>query len=510
MSSLRRLPLVSVVVFLVLSACNEANFTGNNPSPVDTTVNPSTDIICEFSPAEIFVGEKTELSINIQGERPSQIYQTIVTGDSTKTEEITVNEENGIDAVSLKGESAGTIEVALRLDSPETDPVATCTAVVKKKPVLPVKKTLSCKIGPTTIEQGGTANISIKSTGYEGQLFQKIIYNDEVSSLLDVKKDRATTTDGKDNAFIGSIPGKAKVELRYAQDSAKADAICEAQILEPICEDEEESIGAHIAFLIDNSNSNAATDCPDRTQIGTHKNVELFECGTITNRERAVEAAYGLLQSVREKEPENLDSLSELAVVSFPTRENFVDGSKRETKWLAVESTNTETLKSAMQFTKRPYGLTPYGAAFSSASELFGGLENSPRAKVAVLVTDGEPTDKDPQEVKDLAEKLREKGVQLITVFVTGGETRLSRRENHRNMMDVINASSLASNNGTWFADHYADLGTYLDALTGNGSDAAGLVDGVSDDVIEVQDSAGLTAVFQNIIRTRAIRCEDR
>jgi hypothetical protein len=285
-----------------------------------------------------------------------------------------------------------------------------------------------------------------------------------------------------------------------------------------VCEDTQRSIGAHVAFLIDNSNSNSVTDCPSPVERGTQLNSRLYQCGGATNRETAVQSALKLLQAVAAKEAGNEAARSRIAVASFPTETDIIDGWTIQTKangandgWLEATDTSASTLGQSLAFTRRPAGLTPYAGAFNAATRLFGGDANDGRAKVAVLVTDGEPTDADPDAVAAQAQTLREAGVTVITVFVTSEQTRANRIAQHRAMLESYDRSSRTnpSRRRPWYEQAYASFDDYFRKLVGGGGEP-GLVASVSSpgEIVEVGQSAELEAAFQRIIRTKAIHCE--
>ncbi len=283
----------------------------------------------------------------------------------------------------------------------------------------------------------------------------------------------------------------------------------------PICEDDEQAIGAHVAFLIDNSNSNAATDCPEATQVGTFQGSKLYECGDETDREIAVRAAFDVLNKVRTDNGNSAESTSEMSIASFPTKQNYKTGYAIQGQgWVDVTAANKSQVTNATKFARKPFGLTPYGAAMSAGTELFNGVGNDGKAKVAVLVTDGEPTDRNPSSVLTKANALRAAGIEVFTVFVTAGQSRSERYAAHSKMMSDFNKNSIDNGNGPWYDDSkYASLSSYVKALIGvNASDfdngLAAKVAGKAANVIEVSDSKALKAAFLKIIKTRAIRCE--
>jgi hypothetical protein len=274
-----------------------------------------------------------------------------------------------------------------------------------------------------------------------------------------------------------------------------------------VCPDTHVPVGAHLAFLIDNSNSNAATDCENPKQVDTFKNTGVYECSGETNREKAVKSAYDLMKAIADKAG-NADAVSEVSIVSFPTRKDYQNGWQPDSDgWIEASGDNKTKVADAMLFSRTPFGLTPYGAAFTAGEELFAGI-NDAKAKVAVLVTDGEPTDKDPEAVAAKAKALRDSGVEVITVFVNSGETRTERKSKHTAMMTDINKGSNKAGEGNWFSDAYADLATYMESLLGGG-DKKSLAERVADgQVVEVANSQGLTDVFNKIVKTKAIKCE--
>ncbi len=269
------------------------------------------------------------------------------------------------------------------------------------------------------------------------------------------------------------------------------------------CTPSQQSIGAEIAFLIDNSNSNAATDCPSAKKYSTVNGVDLYECQGETNREKAVLAAYELLSNVAKNEPGNAKAASNLSIASFPTASDYVDGHEVHGGWLGSSSAK-EAVANAMLFARKPLGLTPYGAALTGGTELFAQAASDGRAKVAVLVTDGEPTDQDPSGVIAKAEALKQAGVTIITVFVTNSEARQSRETKHTEMMKKI----VASTNGNWYsAAEFPKFSDYMTALLG-AQGKKSLVEKISAKVVEVENSAALKDAFLSIIKTEAIACE--
>lgn len=292
----------------------------------------------------------------------------------------------------------------------------------------------------------------------------------------------------------------------------------------PQCTDKQVPVGAYVAFLVDNSNSNVSTDCPDGKKIGTFKGSDLYECGSATNREKAVIEAFKVLKESATSANAREESHSSVAIASFPTAENYVDGFaiKSPGNWLTTASAQESDLQKSLSFTRRPLGLTPYGAAMSAGNQLFGGVNDTSKARVAVLVTDGEPTDRDAGAVAQKAEELRAKGVEVFTVFVTNSQTRNQRIADHLAMLNDFNQRSLADGRGPWYSQRYASMNEYARDLLGQGGSLSlvekvtSKVDSACQDkdgarcerrIVEVGNAAALTNVFKTIMKS-VVRCE--
>ena len=218
------------------------------------------------------------------------------------------------------------------------------------------------------------------------------------------------------------------------------------------CQSTQQTVGANVVFLIDNSNSNSATDCPAPSQIGVVSNQPVYKCASQTNREKAVLDAYDSLVNVANTDKRDL-AVSSVAVVQFPIPENNVDGSRVMTNgWIRTTSVATDrsALEAALQFTRQPSGATPYGAGISAANRLYSSMQNDGRGRVAILVTDGEPTDRDPASTSAQAQLLRAQGVQVFTVYVTSGQTRTQRITANQQMLSSWDQFAVSTKNTHW------------------------------------------------------------
>ncbi len=266
------------------------------------------------------------------------------------------------------------------------------------------------------------------------------------------------------------------------------------------CAATEKRIGAQIALIIDNSNSNSSTDCPSATVRGDYNGTKLYTCGSATNREAAVLATYDTLRNFGQDGAAH----SELAVASFPkSGEMFGGWTNQSNGWIVVNDTNRDAAKSAMQFSREPFGMTPYTDAVAAATELFSGVDSGERAKVAILVTDGEPTDRDPNAVKAKAEALRAQGVKVIVI--TYNETQATRIATHTAMMETIDNKWVQGGQGHWFTSAYASFTDYIGALVGE----KGLMKALSSNgsIIEAGNSQQLKDAILSVVRSEALAC---
>jgi hypothetical protein len=296
----------------------------------------------------------------------------------------------------------------------------------------------------------------------------------------------------------------------------------------PVCAANQKSIGANVVFLVDNSSSNGVTDCPGAAVVGRGSDAsgqptEFTRCSQETNRERAVLAAYDLLADVSSRDSAPV-AMSQLSIVAFPAEQNNVTTVKIATNgWVSTRpaAENRAGLQTALQFTRQPYGATPVGTAIDAATSLFRGSGADGRSKVAVLINDGEPTDRDPAAVREKSEMLRAAGVELITVFVTNAVSRSSRQAAHG---EVLRDYNMRSSPGTYYnAQRYPSFEAYLDDILGRNGRVP-LMDAITNKVVptcvdtpnslcqrwkvELSSASEVTNVVRQIIRTRAVKCQ--
>jgi hypothetical protein len=270
---------------------------------------------------------------------------------------------------------------------------------------------------------------------------------------------------------------------------------------EPAASCDEGAIGAQIAFMIDNSSSNEATDCPEARATGRRKpgGAPVFACEAETHREKAVLSAFDLLARVAADDADERRALSALSLVSFPVTENA--GFERQLSWTPAEGSGRRALAEALRFARAPWGQTPYGEAFQGARELFGEASSDERQKVAILVTDGLPTDGRPRAVATMADELRAGGVKVITIFVTGPAARAERQQTHRAMLRRFADASERAGQSWYDSSDYSGFEAYAEAILGLASQVA------AGEVVEVADASALERAVLGVVG-KSLRCE--
>lgn len=407
----------------------------------------------------------------------------------------------------------------------------------------PGAKTLACAVNPARAAAGQTVNVDVTAANTTDDALQTVSGGGQHLDLdlsYDAKAGKYIWTAGVPNTLTFTEAGTYKISIKLKSDETVA-TTCELIVdaapggdeggdegggddgttvtpppppqpplppPPPPCEDDQISIGAQIAFLIDNSSSNSATDCKNPTKTGTLHGTDTFACGSETNREKAVLAAYDLLTAVATKEPANALAKSSLAIASFPTKTDYMGGYAKHTSWIEANADGRSGLATALGFARTPHGQTPYGGALSAGQELFSSAASDERAKVAVLVTDGEPTDRKPHDVIAKAQALKAAGVEVITVYYSATETREKREAKHTAMLKKFDDHMTANGQGHWFDDtRFANFDAYIGTLLGNTTEP-GVIKAISSQVVEVQDSEGLKKAFLDIIKTKAIQCQ--
>ena len=142
------------------------------------------------------------------------------------------------------------------------------------------------------------------------------------------------------------------------------------------CQENQNVVGVDLAFIIDNSGSNRHTDCPSPQRVGNHSTGNpIYQCNGATNREKAVVDGYNALTAIADGQA---SSDSEMAIVSFPSMNDIFGGADTQTQnWVRVSDNDANGITQAMQFSRRPIGMTPYGPGLSQAARMFDQVEQS-------------------------------------------------------------------------------------------------------------------------------------
>lgn len=274
-----------------------------------------------------------------------------------------------------------------------------------------------------------------------------------------------------------------------------------------VCQASQQAIGANVVFLVDNSSSTSATDCPSPSAIGNLNGTPAYRCGAQTNREKAVLGAFDALTSVAVKDTRDL-AISNIAVVQFPTQSSAEGSSVMTNGWARTNTAQSDRagLEAAMSFARTPFGASAFGSSIDAANRLLAGVPADGRGKVVVLITDGEPTDRDPADTKAKAAQLKALGAQVFTVNVTNGQTRSQRIAAH---VQTLNSwERTAQTRGLhWYAAHYANMNAYLTDLLGSTNQASLAQSVATQTIVEATDASALASIVQQIVTSKVTAC---
>ncbi len=245
---------------------------------------------------------------------------------------------------------------------------------------------------------------------------------------------------------------------------------------------------ARIAFVVDNSGSNNSTPGelqtpgPGELYTGTDaiRNTPTAERDTgsgYTNRQLA------LFTLINEMTSQNQSAKSkhadwpgiDVGIASFPLSEADLINTKHisgDSLSLPEKMTNLNTLITnestlsdlweLLKFTHFPEGMTPYHTALRNGKELLesGNSENDGRKRVIVLITDGLPTDQNPQSIIDLRKSMGDTEVHLVSVYKTLTPEEENASEAKSTLQDLYNNPSF-----NWGKEHFDDFEAYWSAL---------------------------------------------
>ncbi|MEZ4743125.1 MAG: vWA domain-containing protein [Bdellovibrionota bacterium] len=517
---------VSVLVLFGLSqvGCNGAKFTSSPTKKNSKTTQKNEKVSCSVSPGTVALGQTATISVFSSND--AQIFQKIVGGQQPLENKLVRSGSNYVlengSANIVKPLENGSYTVELRLTH-DGKVAGSCRFDVGGSTTSLPANTLGCEFVSKKVPLGTRLPINVVSnSNYRGSLTQRIqgpSSSGEQTVLKNVGSGWVRENNSP-NIYTFDRIGNYTIDFSLNDSVANRPSVrsCQVIVETPICEDGQESIGAHVAFIVDNSNSNSATDCPNSRLTGHFNGADTYECLSETNRERAVLSAVDILEGITLSNSVGTNADSSVSIVSFPTRQNYTDGYRVETQgWIAVRGSQYSTISNAMRFARQPFGLTPYGSAITAASQLFRDVPNDGRAKVAVLVTDGEPTDHDPISVATQAESLKNSGVEVVTIFITGVESAQQRKAKHAQMLERFNTWSLNNGQGPWYSDNIRSFDEYVELINGSNwtSDLVHKVSSPVDTacyesegrrcarrIVEITDSASLKVALERVIKT--------
>lgn len=255
------------------------------------------------------------------------------------------------------------------------------------------------------------------------------------------------------------------------------------------CKPQETLVGAIIAFVIDNSNSNGVSDCPQAQILGYSGSAPIYKCKEQTKREKAILSAHQILGGIGKLKTQDI-SQSTISVSSFPTKSNIYNGWKINQKWLNPSKYDLNSIQKNLLFTREPVGETPYYSGLYAAYTLFKKVsKSSSKEKVVFFITDGFPTDKDPQKILSIANNLKNLGVKIDTVFVIDSQTRTNQVQNHKKEL-LSKGYSVNS----------------VDLLLGlNGKKS--VLEQISNEIIDISNFNLLEKMIQNLIK-KHVTCQ--
>ena len=278
------------------------------------------------------------------------------------------------------------------------------------------------------------------------------------------------------------------------------------------CQAGQQVIGAHIIFLIDNSGSMEETDCPN-VQLSN----DAAMCGSITNREVAVLDVWERLEQIQNEDPQSQLAQSFISVSRFtpttvgePWNLNDYRPSPPVGTFGDINRQNFQRIQGSMSFTRKPAGDSPYLNGILAAGNLLqasvsADSEVARKQKVIIMVTDGEPTDKNPAEVRMQAEVLKASDVSWYTFLVSKeGDFRRQRLAAHKQLMqqNYLGIYGPSQPEGRWMAERYSNnFDAYFNELVS-------LADVISDRVVEVAGSASLSQIINEEVISKTDFCQ--
>lgn len=365
---------------------------------------------------------------------------------------------------------------------------------------------LKCAVTPTTDYPSATFKISISGIDtYHGRIERTIrpqnsaATSETITVIQEPGKPLVKEGAGSATSYKNSQAGDYEVDVKTL-DYVDLQGSCGFKILKP-CKQGMSRTGGYVAFVVDNSESHNVSDCPNRHQIGIHpvnKQDHLYECRKGTARERAVNYATQILGSFGEN---NAGATSFVSFALFPQM-------NKDPRWYNATK-DRQILRNDLKLLRRPLGVTPYHEGLSSGIRIFASLtgkhSSGDKPRILLFITDGFPTDKDPQQTLQLAQQLKSQHqVKIISVMVTGKSNQDDLRTKHQTFMRGFPMIPKP-----WMHARYnGSFEPYFLHLLGDGTDNhPGLLAKMSDEVIYIEDSQSLPKAIDQITAREALGC---
>ncbi len=384
---------------------------------------------------------------------------------------------------------------------------------------------LSCSVFPETIKPNETIKIAVTANPlFTGRIIQNIKKSGNSLKAIEgeYKKDIGfVRADQKANEESISESGEYLVELSIKDNSDPANvATCKFNVTAlptpppPACQNQEILLGAKVVFMIDNSSSNAYTDCPNRQTMQAVSGSQVFQCNAAPKRYTAVlDAVADIYEKSKVTSKENPSSV---ASIVFPNTRNL------NVQWTNIDENSKNKMAQELGVLKTPYGLTPFEEGIANAEKLFSQIQSSTAqesAKLLIVVTDGFPTDRNPVGTLNRAEALKKSGVEIVSIPI--GTKSLERQAYVNDIIQFSTRIAMQGQTSWWSDDSLKLFGNDRDSLNKYIDFSIGSLDQKSPSLLEKMSSrvekvcdgdanaanCNLSSIFKEIIRKKMISC---
>ena len=169
-----------------------------------------------------------------------------------------------------------------------------------------------------------------------------------------------------------------------------------------------------------------------------------------------------------------------------------------------------DILLQELKILRNPSSTTPYNQGLTNAKALFDLVPDPEKTKILLFITDGYPDDQDPQATLELAQSLKDQGIKIITLLVTGISSQNSLTPalqlQKQNIIGYIRESS-----DYQIAAHYnSDLDRFFLDLLGDGTEQnPGLLVKISSSpTIFVTQSEEIPEIAGGLVTAEALMCD--